>query len=283
MTCETLPIWRPDESSPSLATDCSKDLAARKIYEEVSNSVVQVNIGSIVRRGSASGFLVGDDDEVLTNSHVAAQAGKEWLHITTVDNKEYTAIIEAADEANDLALLKVLGLPSGTYKPLPFRPSASVQPGEEMFVLGHPGGRAEVYISPGQMLKRGPLRSLLLDQPDHGAFDAPPNLLNVDKRTQARYSPRIGSSAIAQGGNSGGPVVDSHGFAIGVLANVPPPPVSSRSLFVPSELAMSLMNPGNRTRRFEYQVEMSLLARPNDALPRQLSLIGDPLWNIGDP
>jgi len=269
MTCETLHIWRPEDESPSLAADCDKDAAARKMYQDVSNSVVEISIPGLFSESLASGFFVGKGDEIMTNAHVAADAGSAPLDIITKDGKEYTALIESADEASDLAVLKVQGLSPGTYKPLQFRPSASMQTGEDIFVLGHPGGRSQVFISPGKLQTRGSLLTLD-DQDSLRQFDTHLKSADITERTLAEKevsAPRLESSAHTEGGSSGSPVVDLDGLVIGVHADR-----AKRigSLEVPSEPAISLLNPANRTRKFEYKTEQFFLMQ-------QTQLIGDPV------
>ena len=304
MTCETLPIWRPDEKSPSLSEDCSKDAAARKMYQEVSNSVVEINLGLF---GSANGFFVGAGDEVMTNAHVAARFGTEPVHIQAKDGKRYIALLEGADEANDLALLKVQGLEPGTYKPLQFRPSETLKSGEEIYRLGHAGAhnnapwqfslsgsiesiflpgdqeRTSVYIAPGAYQGRGALISFYADQQSMSKLEALLKSQNIDDRTRAEqevYAPRLGTSAKEEPGSSGSPVVDSHGLVIGVHADGVPEPAGSRSLEVPSEPALKLLNPANRTRPFIYEAQTNYFLHPIDALTRQLRLAGDPVRYI---
>jgi S1-C subfamily serine protease len=281
MTCETLPIWHPKLNSPSNEDDCDSDAAARRIYQEVSNSVVEIKSkNEYGATGTASGFFVGNGDEIMTCAHVAADAGRAPLEIITKDGKDYTALIEAVDTVDDLAVLKLQGLAPGTYKPLQFRPSASLQIGEDMFMLGHPHGRSQVIIAPGQLEKRGTLIDLL-DQDYQRKLQALMRSKDVQTSTQAKAqadAPRLESDANIERGDSGSPVVDSNGLVIGVGANYVRPALGySASLEVPSELAINLLNPANHNRQFVYQISTIPPAHLGDAPTQQLRLVTDPV------
>jgi len=281
-------IWRPDEDSPTYdrphwPRDCNEDAAAQKLYREVSGSVVQIETKvNFLMSYFSTGFFVGSGDEIVTNSHVAATAGQEPLHITATDGKEYTALIEAADVAADVAVLKVQGLAPDTYKPLRFRSSESMKPGEPIFFLGHPFGKSSVVISPGKFQARGPMINFVSDSYIHRTLDPLLNSRNLYERAQWRAelnSPVLGSNAHAPRGSSGSPALDSDGLVVGVASEevTEPSALGARSLMVPSEIALNLLNPANRQRKFEYRDETNFWRHPIDYLTGHQRLVDDPV------
>src|SRR6185437_619320 len=65
-----------------------------------------------------SGFLISADGYVVTNNHVITADGQgkvEQITVSTSDGTEYEATLVGADQASDLAVLKIKGA-----KPFPF-------------------------------------------------------------------------------------------------------------------------------------------------------------------
>ncbi len=138
---------------------------------------------------SGSGFLVADG-RALTNNHVIA--GCRRLTARNVGGQTAEARVLAADPKRDLALL---ALPGGGGKPLAIRTSPPVLRGEEVVAFGFP---LSGVLSSGPTLTTGTISALagLRDNPLHYQISAP-----------------------VQPGNSGGPLLDSHGQVVGVVVS----------------------------------------------------------------
>jgi len=139
---------------------------------------------------SGSGFFITDDGYLISNNHVVKDATKVRLVTSagTVDAK-----IIQVDAANDLALLKAVGIPRGGT-PLPIAASRSAHLGGTVATIGFPDPTLQGF-SP--KLAKGEIASL------SGAGDDP------------RY---FQISVPVQPGNSGGALVDEHGNVIGIVS-----------------------------------------------------------------
>jgi len=139
-------------------------------------------------KGNGSGFIITEDGYLLTSFHVveAARAVKVKLR-----GQLYDAAVVRKDKGADLAILKV----SGEFKPLPLVDSRGVKLGERVFTLGFPN----VGIQ-GEEPKftEGSISGLYGLQDDSAEFQI---------------------SVPVQPGNSGGPLVNAAGQAVGIIAS----------------------------------------------------------------
>jgi S1-C subfamily serine protease len=140
-------------------------------------------------QGTSTGtsFMVSQE-YMMTSYHVVK--GKPNIGIY-VNGKEYTATVAGVNERSDLALLKVPGL-RGT--PLSVGNISGVKLGEEVFTLGFPNMEIQ-GIKP--KYTKGDVSSLTGIKDD-------PTLMQI--------------SVPIQPGNSGGPLFNSKGQVIGVIA-----------------------------------------------------------------
>lgn len=176
---------------PSATHAQFEDLIAR-----VKPAVVLVSVKSVLGGGGhGSGFIYDPSGYVLTNHHVAE--GTTEITVTLPDRRTFPATVvdyirrneyacpPRVDTWVDAAVLKIngTGLPT-----IPMGDSSTLRQGQEVLVLGYPGGvgTEEVSVSRGIV---GGIRS--------GWF-----------QTDATIIP----------GNSGGPVVDRQGRVVGLAA-----------------------------------------------------------------
>ena len=139
--------------------------------------------------GSGSGFVVTSDGYLLTNSHVVH--GGDLVRATFPDGATTRAYLVGDDPDTDLALLQVHNRPAGQIE---LAASDALQVGQIAIAVGNPLGfgstvTAGVVSALGRTL-RGRSRRLIDDV----------------LQTDAALNP----------GNSGGPLLDSRGRAIGV-------------------------------------------------------------------
>ncbi|MFU8866309.1 S1C family serine protease [Natronococcus sp.] len=162
-----------------------------EVYDGTIDAVVLVNVfGDEIPAGLGSGFVV-DDDYVVTNDHVAGEASE--VEVQFRDEQWRSASVVGSDVHSDLAVLEVGDVPEAASA-LSF---AEAEPtvGQEVLALGNPLG-LDASISQG--LVSGIDRSL----PSPTGFSIPAAI-----QTDAPVNP----------GNSGGPLVDLEGDALGVV------------------------------------------------------------------
>ncbi len=137
-----------------------------------------------------SGFFITADGHILTNRHVVE--GGEQFRVTTYEGDEYEAKLVGFDPYLDVALLKVDG--NGAFRPMALGDSDELRVGEWVMAIGHPI-TFDNTVTVGVVSGKG--RRLLAG----GARDVG-NYIQTD--------------AAINRGNSGGPLVNVRGEAIGI-------------------------------------------------------------------
>ncbi|MCB0524287.1 MAG: trypsin-like peptidase domain-containing protein [Saprospiraceae bacterium] len=139
--------------------------------------------------GTGSGFIISSDGYVVTNSHVVN--GAENIEASLPDGRSFKAHIIGNDPATDIAVLKI---PGSNFATLAFGESDKLQVGQIAIAIGNPFG-FQYSVTAGVVSALG--RSL---RSQNG------RLIDDVIQTDAALNP----------GNSGGPLVDSNGYIIGV-------------------------------------------------------------------
>lgn len=166
------------------------------VAEKVSPAVVQLLVTTDtpqgrrgLRQSSGSGFILAPDGYILTNSHVVDRAGT--LVVILADGRRYPAAVVGEDAATDLAVVRV---PGDGLQVAELGDSDGLRIGQIAIAIGHPAG-LQGSVTAGVVSALGrTLRS----------------------RTGRLIENVIQTDAALNPGNSGGPLVDSHGRVVGV-------------------------------------------------------------------
>lgn len=222
-TFESGPV--PDQEDTQLIEQeisMSRHNALTRAIADVSSAVVGINVVQVQTRvyrspfsddpffqqffrpyteqipvkGLGSGFLISSDGFILTNEHVVHEASE--IVVTTTDGKQYTATVTGSDQKYDVALLKITG---ENFPFIPFGDSDDLIIGEWAIALGNPFGLFDVSSKPTVTV---------------GVISA--NGMNFSEVAGRTYDDMIQTDASINGGNSGGPLVNSQGECIGINA-----------------------------------------------------------------
>ena len=141
--------------------------------------------------GAGSGFVMDAKGYILTNYHVVQ--GAQTIEVVLGDQSRHSAKFIGADQRNDVALIKID--PAG--KPLavlPLGDSSALQVGQKVLAIGNPFGfqstlTTGVVSALGRTVQTG--QNTLIDE-------------------------AIQTDAAINRGNSGGPLINTHGEVIGI-------------------------------------------------------------------
>jgi len=156
-------------------------------------------------KGTGTGFVWDDRGHVVTNNHVINDASEIRVRTASLpDDKYFTAELVGADEERDVAILR-LDAKSGLDMPDPLvRVKAKQQlfVGQKVFAIGNPFG-LEHTLTTGVISGLG--REITRKTAGRPMF----NIIQTD--------------AAVNPGNSGGPLLNSRGFVIGMNSAIASP------------------------------------------------------------
>jgi S1-C subfamily serine protease len=191
-------LWASDSSvrAQSIPAESLARVKAATVFLKVKTSAVN---------GSGSGFLIertGKAAIVVTNAHVARPEGNRAIEISCVfhsgthDEVSHPAVLLAADETLDLAILSVNA--PGLPEPLDMSTNVELVETLPVFVFGFPFGEilSSGHRNPAITISKAAISSIRLDDDDDVS------ILQVDGGVNP--------------GNSGGPIVDEKGSLVGI-------------------------------------------------------------------
>lgn len=147
-----------------------------------------------VVRGLGSGYIISADGYILTNDHVAGNATK--ISVTLTTGETVSAKLIGSDPNTDVALLKI---DKSNLPYLTLGNSDDVIIGEWAIALGNPFGLFEINDKPTVTV---------------GVISATNMKVAADNRRA--YKDMIQTDASINSGNSGGPLVNADGEVIGM-------------------------------------------------------------------
>jgi S1-C subfamily serine protease len=162
--------------------------------EKAKNAVVKIDkyttVGGIERlTGTGSGFVFSSDGLILTNAHVIENSVR--LNVSLLDGNEFSGEMIGRDKDTDIAIIKIFG--SG-YTPVKLGVSGDLKIGQLVIAIGNPLGYQH-SVSVGVLSGVG------------RTMRTPGGQL-IDDILQ--------SDAAMNPGNSGGPMINTDGEAIGI-------------------------------------------------------------------
>jgi S1-C subfamily serine protease len=141
--------------------------------------------------GAGSGFVIDPRGYILTNFHVVQEA--QSIEVVLGDQTRYPAKFIGADQRNDVALVKV-DPKNKKLVALPLGDSAALQVGQKVLAIGNPFGFQSTLTS--------------------GVVSALGRTVQTSQTTFIDEA--IQTDASINRGNSGGPLINTHGEVIGI-------------------------------------------------------------------
>jgi putative serine protease PepD len=202
---EALPLARSNSGSLKdvVARDASlteDEVLNVRIYRQASPAVANILtkateydffMDPVPVEGAGSGFVIDPRGYILTNFHVVQEA--QSIEVVLGDQSRYPAKFIGADQRNDVALVKVE--PKGKQlAALPLGDSSVLQVGQKVLAIGNPFG-FQSTLTTGVVSAIG--RTV---QTSQSTF--------IDEAIQ--------TDAAINRGNSGGPLINTHGEVIGI-------------------------------------------------------------------
>jgi S1-C subfamily serine protease len=180
-----LPTVVSIETERTLSPDQRPDL--RRFFPDMGDGE-EIEIPS-----SGSGFILDSNGYVITNNHVIRNANS--ISVTLTDGSSHSAELVGTDPATDVALLKI---EAGRSLPhVTLGNSDDLRIGEWVAAIGNPFGNLEGSLTVGVVSAKG--RNSL------GIAGGSPT-----------YQDFIQTDASINFGNSGGPLVNTRGEAVGI-------------------------------------------------------------------
>lgn len=198
------PVLKNEQLSKKAFHEYTENLEAKKnftfnvieIEEDARNPVGKSKDSRPNERKQGTGFLINSDGYIITNFHVIEDASKVTISGINGDfSTPFEATVIAIDRRNDLALLRVdPRLATFSSPPYTLRSSKDVKKAERIYAVGYP---IENSLGKEMKITDGIINSMTGFQSSISEFQI---------------------SAAIQAGNSGGPLFDSDGELVGVIA-----------------------------------------------------------------
>jgi S1-C subfamily serine protease len=193
-------------AAPAFDTEEQQNIS---VYKRVLPSVVNITSTEVAydffyrpvpQQGQGSGFILDTQGHILTNNHVIDNA--QLVEVTLWNKKKYKASVIAVDRNHDLALLQIHDAQG--LQPATLSDSTNLVVGQRVYAIGNPFGFSGT-------MTRGIISAIRSIQMPSG------NKIEDAIQTDASVNP----------GNSGGPLLNSHGEVIGITTLIATNPNSN--------------------------------------------------------
>ena len=144
--------------------------------------------GEEIPRGLGSGFIISADGYVMTNHHVVD--GADEIYVTLTDKREFKAKLIGSDKNTDVALLKI---DAANLPVLPIGDPNKLRVGEWVLAIGSPFGLDNTVTA---------------------------GIVSAKARETGDYLPFIQTDVAVNPGNSGGPLINMDGQAVGINSQI---------------------------------------------------------------
>ena len=245
---EAVPAAFPEPKATELV---GEEVINVKIYSEAAPAVANivtrnleydVFMEPVPVEGAGSGFVIDPRGYIMTNFHVVE--GAQAISVTLGDRSHYDAKFIGADERNDIALVKID--PKDRKLPaLTMGDSDSLLVGQHVLAIGNPFGFQSTLTT--------------------GVVSALGRTVQTSQTTVIDGA--IQTDAAINQGNSGGPLLNSHGEVIGINSAIYTPSGTTAGIgfAIPistaRQIAQDLISEG-RVRRATMQVEARVISPP---------------------
>jgi S1-C subfamily serine protease len=200
-TAEPQPVAEPQHTTSERLEGLTDEESTNvRIYHQASPAVANVLTKAteydffmtpVPVEGAGSGFLIDPRGYILTNFHVVA--GAQSIEVVLGDRSKYPAKFIGADERNDVALIKID--PKGKQLAyLQLGDSSKLQVGQRVLAIGNPFGFQSTLTT--------------------GVVSALGRTVQTSETTLIDEA--IQTDASINRGNSGGPLINTHGEVIGI-------------------------------------------------------------------
>lgn len=141
-----------------------------------------------IPRGVGSGFFISADGYILTNNHVISDATD--IYVTLTDGREFKAKVIGSDDRTDVALIKI---DAKDMTPLTIGDPKTLKKGQWVLAIGSPFGLDSTVTA---------------------------GIVSAIGRDTGEYLPFIQTDVAVNPGNSGGPLLNLQGEAVGINSQI---------------------------------------------------------------
>jgi putative serine protease PepD len=183
----------PTAAPAAVASD--GELTVNQIYRRARSGVVDITVSQGGSKAEGSGFVIDKRGDIVTNQHVVSSGGS--IQVEFADGTKTSAKLVGQDASSDVAVIRVSGS-AASLQPLALGDSSKVQVGDGVVAIGSPFGLS------------GTVTAGIVSALDRSI--TAPNRYTITGAIQ--------TDAPINRGNSGGPLLDSHGQVIGVNSQI---------------------------------------------------------------